>query len=127
MILRRLIVLPLLLAALVAVGGCGGDDESAGSGTGSGSGTSPADFCGAVKKILDANSNEQGEPTDVNAFGKAIDQLQKLEPPDEIAADYRTVMDAYDAKKPEDIDQAKVEAAGKRLSPWLQKNCKVSS
>ena len=125
MILRRLIVLPVLLAALVAVGGCGGDDESAGSGTGGG--TSTAEFCGDVKKILDANSNEQGEPTDVNAFGKAIDQLQKLEPPDEIADDYRTVMDAYDAKKPEDIDQAKVEAAGKRLSPWLQKNCKVSS
>ena len=125
MTFRRLIVLPVLLASLVAVGGCGGDDESAGSGTGGG--TSTAEFCGDVKKILDANSNEQGEPTDVNAFGKAIDQLQKLEPPDEIAADYRTVMDAYDAKKPEDIDQAKVEAAGKRLSPWLQKNCKVSS
>ena len=125
--LRRLIFLPLLLTALVAVGGCGGDDESAGGGTGSGSETSTADFCGDVKRILDANSNEQGEPTDVNAFGKAIDQLQKLQPPDEIAADYNTVMDAYDAKKPEDIDQAKVQAAGKRLSPWLEKNCKVSS
>ena len=122
MTFRRLIVLPVLLAALVAVGGCGGDDEES-----AGGGNSTADFCGDVKKILDANSNEQGEPTDINAFGKAIDQLQKLEPPDEIAADYRTVMDAYDAKKPEDIDQAKVEAAGKRLSPWLEKNCKVSS
>ena len=122
MTFRRLILLPALLAALVAVGGCGGDDEES-----AGGGNRTADFCGDVKRILDANSNEQGEPTDVNAFGKAIDQLQKLEPPDEIAADYRTVMDAYDAKKPEDIDQAKVEAAGKRLSPWLQKNCKVSS
>ena len=37
------------------------------------------------------------------------------------------MMDAYDAKKPEDIDQAKVEAAGKRLQPWLEKNCKIES
>ena len=122
MTFRRLIVLPVLLAALVAVGGCGGDDEES-----AGGGSSTADFCGEVKKILDANSDEQGEPTDINAFGKAIDQLQKLEPPDAIADDYHTVMDAYDAKKPEDIDQAKVQAAGKRLSPWLEKNCKVSS
>ena len=80
-----------------------------------------------MKKILDANSDAKGEPTDINAFGKAIDQLQKLQPPDEIADDFHTVMDAYEAQKPEDIDQAKVQAAGKRLTPWLEKNCKVSA
>ena len=122
MTLRRLILLPVLLAALVAVGGCGGDDEGSGGGA-----SSTADFCGDVKKILDANSDAQGEPTDINAFGKAIDQLQKLQPPDEIADDFHTVMDAYEAQKPEDIDQAKVQAAGKRLTPWLEKNCKVSA
>ena len=122
MTLRRLILLPVLLAALVAVAGCGGDDEGSGGGA-----SSTADFCGDVKKILDANSDAKGEPTDINAFGKAIDQLQKLQPPDEIADDFHTVMDAYEAQKPEDIDQAKVQAAGKRLTPWLEKNCKVSA
>ena len=119
MTLRRMLTLTVLLTALVA-GGCGGDDEESG-------GTSTADFCADVQKIFDANSDAEGEPTGVDGFGKAINQLQALKPPDAIAEDYKTVMSAYDAKKPEDIDQAKVEAAGKRLQPWLEKNCKIES
>ena len=120
MSMRRVLTLSALLTALVGVGGCGGDDEGGG-------GPSAASFCDDVQRILDANSDDKGQPTDLNAFGKAIDQLQKLQPPEEIADDYHTVMDAYDAKQPEDIDQAKVQAAGKRLQPWLEKECKVSS
>ena len=105
---RRLLLLTTLAGALAAPG-CGDEEVSAGA------------FCDEVQGIFDKYDDAEGQAGAAN-FGKAIDELKQVEPPEEIADDIRTVLDAYED---EDADPAKVDAAAKRLQPWLEDNCGV--
>ena len=102
---RRLLLLTTLAGALVAPG-CGDEEVSAGA------------FCAEVQGVVDKYDGGKG----AEGFGAAIGELQQIEPPGEIADDYRTVLDAYED---ENADPAKVDAAAKRLQPWLEDNCGV--
>ena len=103
---RRLLLLTTLATALAGAG-CGGDD-----------GVSAGAFCDEVQGVVDKYDGGKGG----EGFGAAIGELQQIEPPGEIADDYRTVLDAYED---ENADPAKVDAAAKRLQPWLEDNCGV--
>jgi hypothetical protein len=97
-----------MIAALVAAGllftaACGGDDDdSADAGSGDGGGGGGGEFCDrAVALFSDTDIDDE----------EAIAQLESIEPPDEIADDWQTLVEGTQAANAEDIDVSDPEAA----------------
>ena len=116
----RLASLATLLAIVAVLAACGDDDDDGGSGGGDGGGVSAESFCQEVKTIF--TSQEGG----AQAFQNAIDRLQKVEPPDNIAEDWNQVMDAWDAKDASEVDLKATQKAGTRVQKFVREECGVS-
>lgn len=107
--LRTTVPVLLSAAALLLLPACGGDSEetSASSSSSSSSSSAPessapaedaSGFCGEAQTALDATNDAvlvaQSDPTQLSAaLQEATDQLAAITPPDEIAADWQTLVD----------------------------------
>ncbi len=120
----RLAALASLLAIVAVLASCGDDDDDGGSGGNGGGGdggsVSADSFCKEVKTIF--TSQEGG----AQAFQNAIARLQKVDPPDEIAEDWNTVMDAWDAKDASEVDLQATQKAGTKVQKFIRDECGVS-
>jgi hypothetical protein len=114
----RLFGLAALLFVLALLASCGGDDDGGGGGT--------AAFCDEVESILASDDNGGGLEQQSEQVRDAIRDLQKLDPPEEIADDWNTVMDAYDAEDPGDVDLETVQKSGRRVTTFLRDECGIS-
>jgi hypothetical protein len=116
----RLAALAALLSLLALLGACGGEDDDGGGG-----GT--AAFCDEIKSIF-ASDDEGGGGLEQQAqrFRDAIRDLQKVDPPEEIAEDWNTVMKAWDAEGAADFDPEAVQKSGKRLTTYMRDECGIS-
>ena len=119
----RLALFASLLAIVAVLAACGDDDDDAGGGSGGGDGggsVSAESFCKEVKTIF--TSQDGG----AQAFQNAIDRLQKVDPPDDIADEWNTVMDAWDAKDPSEVDLQATQKAGTKVQNFVREECGVS-
>jgi hypothetical protein len=90
----------LAVVGLLMAAGCGDD--------GGGASRDIEEFCDGFNEINDefANSNPVADPA---ALEEALDMLRDLEPPEEIAGEYATVLEGFEALAEIDItDQAAV-------------------
>jgi hypothetical protein len=98
--MRRLVAGVAVVGLLMAAG-CGGDDDD------STSSESIEDFCDGFNEV-----NEQFasiDVTDPDALEDALDMLRDLDPPEEIADEYQTVLDGFQRLSEIDItDQNEV-------------------
>jgi hypothetical protein len=120
-LLTRLAAFTALFAIVAVLGSCGGDDDDDPGGGGEG-GNSTAAFCDEVKSILTGDPGE-GAEEQARQFQKAINRLQDVEPPDEIAKDWSAVMEAWDAQEAGDVDLEATQAAGRRIQQYLGDEC----
>jgi hypothetical protein len=111
-LLAPLAALASLLAIVAVLASCGGDDDD--------DGTSAASFCDEVKSIL------TGQSGDAQAFQKAIEKLQKVDPPEDISEDWNTVMDAWDAQDASEVDLQKTQKAGANVQKFIRDECGIS-
>ena len=119
----RLALFASLLAIVAVLAACGDDDDDGGGSGGSGGGggsVSAESFCKEVKTIL--TSQEGG----AQAFQNAIDRLQKDDPPDEISDEWNTVMEAWDAKDPSEVDLQATQKAGTKVQNFVREECGVA-
>ncbi len=122
-------VIGSLVLALVLLG-CGDSDDSADDADGNGD---SAAFCDSLEALEDEFAEEAAVPSD-EQLEQVADQLRQLDPPSEIADDFRELLEAYDVLAqvelgdPEAIaeleDQLEgFEAAGQRIDEWTDENC----
>jgi len=122
--LRRLIGRAAAPAVLVLVAAaCGGDDDdSAGGGGGSDS-----EFCQDMQSLDERFADS--EDAAGAEMAEALDSLTELDPPDEIAQDWETVMGSLrgTAFDPSDEDAMQdIEEASARLDTYLEEECGIS-
>jgi hypothetical protein len=96
------------IAGLAAVGllvaaGCGGDDGGDGDSAESAGGGSTEDFCAGFNDINEqfANIDPAENP---EALDEAVDLLRDLDPPEEVADDYATVLEGFEALADIDVN-----------------------
>jgi hypothetical protein len=120
----RLALLASLLAVVAVLAACGDDDDDGGGGSNGGNGgggaVSAESFCKEVKTIFTSQDSS------AQAFQNAIKSLQKVEPPDDIADEWKTVMDAWDAKDPSEVDLQATQKAGTKVQTFVREECGVS-
>ena len=121
----RLAALASLLAIVAVVASCGDDDDGGGGGGGNGGGgdggaVTAESFCKEVKTII---TRQEGG---AEAFQNAIARLQKVDPPDGIAEDWNTVMDAWDAKDASEVDLQATQKAGTKVQTFIRDECGLS-
>ena len=120
----RLALIASLLAIVAVLAACGGEDDDGGGGSGGGNGggdaVSAESFCKEVKTIF--TSQEGG----AQAFQNAIERLQKVDPPDDIAEDWQQVMGAWDAKDASEVDLEATQKAGTKVQAYIREECGVS-
>ncbi|SDF97550.1 hypothetical protein [Klenkia brasiliensis] len=108
--MRRALPAALTAAALLLLPGCGGSDDggaaapsssAAASPTGTAGGTAGADaaFCQQAQVALRANqqavADAQADPAQLSSvLTQATDQLEAVTPPEAVAADWQTLVDA---------------------------------
>lgn len=134
----------LLVATLLLVGaGCGSDDDDGGGGS-----SASADFCDQLKSVQDdlEAAGEQTDPANLSAaFVQGRDALQDVDPPAEIADDWKTMVDLFsqaaglfdgvDVEDPESLTkiqdglaklqerEADVEQATKNIDAYAEEEC----
>jgi hypothetical protein len=129
--MRRTLI-GLAAAGLLLVTGCSDSDDESGGDAASGGGSSE-DFCGDFQALDDRFSED---PEAVSDPEQVIEALEDLEPPDEIADDYATVLDVsrqtaeIDLEDPEAMEEAQQlseDAAGaqERVSIYLADECGI--
>jgi hypothetical protein len=98
--MRRLVAGVAVVGLLMAAG-CGGDDDD------STSSESIEDFCDGFNEVNERFSNL--DVTDPDALDDALGMLRDLDPPEEIADEYQTVLDGFQRLSEIDItDQDEV-------------------
>ena len=134
--MRRMLIC-LTAAGVLLVAGCSDAD-----GGGTATGGSTADFCKGFKAVQADATNIQA--TDDKAIDAAYDKLSKLDPPAEIATEYRKVIDTAKEFRAEEkkIDQSntaeltklqqrfadrqqELQAASDKLSQFLTDKCGI--
>ena len=90
--MRRFVV-GVAVAALLIAGGCGGDDDGGGGGGASSQATE--EFCQGFNRINDRFS-DINPVTNPQALQQALDMLRDLDPPEEIADEYATVLKGFE-------------------------------
>ncbi len=86
----RRFVAGVAVGALLMAAGCGDDDG------GGASSEATEEFCEGFNRINERFS-DINPVTDPEALEEALDMLRDLEPPEEIADDYETVLDGFEA------------------------------
>jgi hypothetical protein len=98
--MRRLVA-GLAVVGLLMAAGCGGDDDD------STSSESIEEFCDGFNEVNEQFSNI--DVTDPDALEEALDMLRDLDPPEEIADEYQTVLNGFQRLSEIDItDQNEV-------------------
>jgi Asp-tRNA(Asn)/Glu-tRNA(Gln) amidotransferase C subunit len=98
--MRRLVAGVAVVGLLMAAG-CGGDDDD------SASSESIEAFCDGFNEVNEQFSNI--DVTDPDALEEALDMLRDLDPPEEIADEYQTVLNGFQRLSEIDItDQNEV-------------------
>jgi Asp-tRNA(Asn)/Glu-tRNA(Gln) amidotransferase C subunit len=98
--MRRLVAGVAVVGLLMAAG-CGGDDDD------STSSESIEQFCDGFNEVNERFSSI--DVTDPGALDNALDMLRDLDPPEEIADEYQTVLDGFQKLSEIDItDQNEV-------------------
>jgi hypothetical protein len=98
--MRRLVA-GVAVVGLLTAAGCGGDDDD------STSSESIEEFCNGFNEVNEQFSNI--DVTDPNALEDALDMLRDLDPPEEIADEYQTVLNGFQRLSEIDItDQNEV-------------------
>jgi hypothetical protein len=93
------LVAGLAVLGLLVGGACGGD--------GGGSRADIEEFCDGFNEINDEFANSNSDPlADQDALREAVRMLRDLEPPDEIADDYATVIDGFERLSKVDLTNA---------------------
>ncbi len=122
-LLGRLAAIAALLALVALLASCGGDDDD----DGGGGGGDTASFCDEVKSIL-ASDNGEGQAAEQQAkrFQEAIDRLQKVDPPEEIAEDWNMVMKAWRAEDESEVDLEATQKSGKAVQKYVSGECGIT-
>jgi hypothetical protein len=98
--MRRLVA-GVTVVGLLTAAGCGGDDDD------STSGESIKEFCDGFNEVNEQFSNI--DVTDPGELENALDMLRDLDPPEQIADEYQTVLDGFQRLSEIDItDQNEV-------------------
>ena len=129
--MRRTII-GLIVAGALALAGCSDSEGDVGGDAAGGSGSSE-DFCSDFE-ALDQRFDE--EPEAAADTAAVVDALDELDPPDEIADDYATVIDAgrrladLDPSDPDAVEEAQqlseeATAAQGRVSEFLETECGI--
>jgi hypothetical protein len=118
-LLIRLAAFAALLAIVAVLASCGGDDDDAGGGEG---GNSTAAFCDEIESILTSDPGE-GAEEQARRFQNAIKRLQEVDPPEDIADDWNTVMNAWDAQESGDVDVEAAQQAGQKVQKYIADEC----
>jgi Asp-tRNA(Asn)/Glu-tRNA(Gln) amidotransferase C subunit len=87
----RRFVAGVAVAALLIAAGCG-DDDGDGGGT---SGEATEEFCQGFNRINEQFS-DINPVTNPDALREALDMLRDLDPPEEIADEYETVLEGFE-------------------------------
>ena len=117
----------LAVVGLLMAAGCGGDDG------GGASSEEIEQFCDGFNEINDKFS-DINPVADPEALQEALDMLRDLEPPDEIADDYDTVLNGFEALAEIDItdpsavekvraDLPRAEEAFNTVGDFVDKEC----
>jgi hypothetical protein len=88
--MRRFVV-GVAVAALLVAAGCGDDDD----GGGGASSQATEEFCQGFNRINEQFS-DINPVTDPEALREALDMLRDLDPPEEIADEYETVLEGFE-------------------------------
>jgi hypothetical protein len=94
---RRIVGLAAVPALLAGLAACGDDDEGAG-----------GDFCEQARSV-DSAFDEIDDPSSAD-FSEAIDRLQEMDPPAEIAEEWDQLMSSLDAFEDIDLENPDPEA-----------------
>jgi len=94
----------LAVVGLLMAAGCGGDDDGGDGDSAEGSGGgSTEEFCAGFNDV-----NEQfvdiDPAEDPEAFDEAVELLRDLDPPAEVADDYATVLEGFEALAETDVN-----------------------
>ena len=81
---------------LLVAAGCGGDDGGDGDSAEGGGGGSTEDFCAGLNDINEQFA-EINPAEDPEALDEAVALLRDLDPPEEVADDYATVLEGFEA------------------------------
>jgi thioesterase domain-containing protein len=160
--LRTLVPATLSAAALLVLPACGGSSDDTGSAATSSSSSAAAttessaaaddsEFCQQAQAALDANNqavtDAQSDPSQLSSIlTQATDQLEAVTPPDAIASDWQTLVDAgrqlaeatagVDLTTPEGQQQVAgtlqeigttVEPASANVQSYLSENCGIAT
>ncbi|GHE08530.1 hypothetical protein [Klenkia taihuensis] len=161
--LRTLVPATLSAAALLVLPACGGSSDDTGSAatssssssaaatTGSSAAADDSEFCQQAQAALDANNqavtDAQSDPSQLSSIlTQATDQLEAVTPPEAIAGDWQTLVDAgrqladatagVDLTTPEGQQQvagtlqqigATVEPASANVQSYLSENCGIAT
>ena len=87
--MRRFVV-GAAVAALLIAAGCGDDDDGGGA-----SSQATEEFCQGFNRINEQFS-DINPVTNPDALREALDMLRDLDPPEEIADEYETVLEGFD-------------------------------
>ena len=86
----------LAAIGLLVAAGCGGDDGGDGDSAEGGGGGSTEDFCAGFNDINEQFA-EINPAEDPEALDEAVALLRDLDPPEEVADDYATVLEGFEA------------------------------
>jgi hypothetical protein len=89
--MRRFVAV-LAIAALLIAAGCGDDDDGDGGGA---SNQATEEFCQGFNRINEQFS-DINPVTNPGALREALDMLRDLDPPQEIADEYETVLEGFE-------------------------------
>ena len=95
--MRRFVV-GVAVAALLIAAGCGDDDDGGGA-----SSQATEDFCQGFNRI-NAQFSDINPVTNPDALREALDMLRDLDPPEEIADEYETVLEGFDRLSKIDVN-----------------------
>jgi hypothetical protein len=129
--MRRTII-GLLIAGALALAGCSDSEGDVGGEAAAGSGSSE-DFCSGFEELDQRFDEDPDAAADTEAV---VDELDQLDPPDEIADDYAVVIEAgrsladLDPEDPEAAAEAQqlseeAAAAQGRVSEFLETECGI--
>jgi hypothetical protein len=130
-LLRRFVGLAAVPVLLLTAAACGDDDETGGGNGDSGAGGDSSSFC----EEFEALDDEMSEAESAEAVDDAVSRIQDLDPPEEIADDWATFIEAFErsvdlsaeelADAQESGEFADAEAATERIDEYVTEECGI--
>jgi hypothetical protein len=128
-VLHRFVGLVGVPVLLLTAAACGGDDDETGGDTGDSGGSSS--FCEAFETL----DNDMSDADSADALDDAVTRLQDLDPPEEIADEWATFVEAFERSvtlSAEELAEAQesgefegAEAATERIDEYVTEECGI--